>query len=199
MHEVAPPNGASQPSSLQAAIDAYLQQDGKGKTVHDILQSLTEFSATSQRRHFGDEGAELPGSEEEARRLWQQQGWLPAAVGPHEDARRRVLCRHSLGNLAQCPSIDRVTDLAKELFDVPTVIVSLVMEDRQILSEPSRRPSGSAELLTTVHSFDHWLAQGGAEPRLPSHLSPLSFRALSTSNDDHGGRRRTLPDLARRQ
>ena len=129
-----------QPPSLtsEAAVQRYLEEMRKGKSNAAILQALSEASFPPPSPvvvgDFGEEGAEL-GSEEEARRIWQDRGWLPAVHGPYEEDRRRLMAQHRLHSVEKLEGVDRIADLAQSIFEVPIVVVSLVLEDREKFSE----------------------------------------------------------------
>lgn len=80
--------------------------------------------------YYGRPGEQL-GTAEEARKIYEEQGWLPAVTGPYEEDRRRVLERYSLPHATKNEQIDRIADTAQCVFSVPIVVVSLVLEDRE--------------------------------------------------------------------
>ncbi|KAM0792829.1 hypothetical protein ACM66B_002595 [Microbotryomycetes sp. NB124-2] len=71
---------------------------------------------------------------ETAKQVWETQGWMSAAAGPHEDERRRILERFHLKSVGQVRALDRVAQLAQTMFNVPLVAVTLFLEDHEKLA-----------------------------------------------------------------
>ncbi|KAM0753362.1 hypothetical protein T439DRAFT_323999 [Meredithblackwellia eburnea MCA 4105] len=67
-----------------------------------------------------------------ARRTFIQKGYLPAVTGPFEEERRKVLKRFKLNELGPGNlEVDRIVDMAAAIFNVPIVVVSLVLENME--------------------------------------------------------------------
>ncbi|GAA5873951.1 hypothetical protein JCM3774_004049 [Rhodotorula dairenensis] len=74
-----------------------------------------------------------PGTAAYARSCFEEKGYLPSLEHPREEERRRVLRRfklHSSQPQGQFPAIDEIAQLAKDVFQVDTVIVNAVLQDR---------------------------------------------------------------------
>lgn len=56
------------------------------------------------------------------------------AAGPYEEERRRVVKRFGLDGTARREAIDRCAEVAKAHFHTATVIISLVLENKQVLA-----------------------------------------------------------------
>ncbi|BGP45205.1 hypothetical protein JCM10450v2_001022 [Rhodotorula kratochvilovae] len=72
-----------------------------------------------------------------AREFFRKEGYLPALRNPREEERRRVLRRYSLHEVGQVPAIDELAALARDVFDVDTVVVNVVLEDRTLFVSTS--------------------------------------------------------------
>ncbi|GAA5876037.1 hypothetical protein JCM8547_003538 [Rhodosporidiobolus lusitaniae] len=64
---------------------------------------------------------------------YRQHGFLPAPKGEHEAARLRTIKRYGLDKPERLRMLDKIVSMAKTHFKVPTVIVTLVLEGRQVL------------------------------------------------------------------
>lgn len=123
----------------EQVVQRYLQQLEAG--ISDPTGALSPTRSTSPAAdvafsptpgYYGRPGARLP-TAEESLRIYRQQGWIPAVAGPFEADRLRVLERYNLSRSVEAhASIDRVTDLASTIFQVPIVVVSLVMESEEL-------------------------------------------------------------------
>jgi len=82
--------------------------------------------------YYGQPGAHLP-TAEESLRIYRELGWIPAVAGPFENDRLAVLERYNLSKAVEAQAaVDRITDLASTVFNVPICVVSLVQEDQEL-------------------------------------------------------------------
>ncbi|GAA5861955.1 hypothetical protein JCM1840_006887 [Sporobolomyces johnsonii] len=78
------------------------------------------------------------GSVEFAEETWRTKGYFPAILNcPHEEERLRVLQRYDLSSVGQIKAIDKISETARDLFDVPLVVVSIVLADREVFVSSS--------------------------------------------------------------
>lgn len=161
--QLVPRPAEGQAHLFNKAVERYLEAMRGGRSNASHLREMSNFNDASPLAapgYFGDHGAEL-GGEDDARRVWEERGWIPAVAGPHEDERRRVLARHKLHSIGKLEGVDKVADLAADVFKVPVVVVSLVLEDRETFSEYHGFPDAS-ELTSVALSEHHRMGQGRA-------------------------------------
>ncbi|BGO88755.1 hypothetical protein NBRC10512_005203 [Rhodotorula toruloides] len=89
-------------------------------------------STSDQQTVLGEEG-----SLEYAKELYRRKGHLPALKNPREEERRRVLRRYSLHSVGRVPAIDQLAKLARDVFQVDTVVINVVLEDRVLFVSTS--------------------------------------------------------------
>ncbi|GAA6032936.1 hypothetical protein JCM8097_000055 [Rhodosporidiobolus ruineniae] len=66
--------------------------------------------------------------------FYREHGYMHAPKGVFETERLRTMKRYGLDKVERMESLERVVRMAKEHFGTATVIISLVLEDRQVLA-----------------------------------------------------------------
>ncbi|GAA5933802.1 hybrid sensor histidine kinase/response regulator [Sporobolomyces koalae] len=90
---------------------------------------------------------ELVESPRELREFYKRHEYLPAPNGPHEAERLRTIKRYGLDRPERKAAIDRICRIAKAYFQTKTVIITLVLEDQQVLVSETGWIPGEADPL----------------------------------------------------
>ncbi len=89
---------------------------------------------------------------------------------PDEDSRLTALGEYEITSDSMGVELDRIIDLAANLFEVPTVLVSLVERERQIF--PARMGLNACETDRSVSFCAHALKQSDVLIVLDAALGP---------------------------
>ncbi|GAA6059846.1 hypothetical protein JCM10212_003758 [Sporobolomyces blumeae] len=96
-------------------------------------QDARPSRADSKRSEARNVRPRPPSTPSEIRAFYREHEYMPAPPGEFEDERLRTLKRYGLDKPARRAAIDRICRIAKAHFKTKTVIITLVLEDKQVL------------------------------------------------------------------
>ncbi|GAA5903432.1 hypothetical protein JCM6882_006547 [Rhodosporidiobolus microsporus] len=166
---LAEPSGASPHAHrLSADWEAFLgrYQDGTSALNAEELPLLQPADLLFE----GDSPADTPcghemaapleaGKLEYAKEMYRRSGFLPAVNSSREEQRRQTVHRYSLSQPKKIQAIHDLTDLAREIFDVPTAIINVVLEDKVVFvstsgwSTKEKDPDAPLDSIHAIHSM----------------------------------------------
>ena len=91
-------------------------------------RQVDEAKATSWSARERSKSVALP---HELPELFDKYGWLPAPLPPDEEARRRALFRFNILHTNRDPNFDRLSILAKMVFQSKLALIAIIDADRQ--------------------------------------------------------------------
>ncbi|GAA5903437.1 hypothetical protein JCM6882_006548 [Rhodosporidiobolus microsporus] len=124
-----------QPASLRFEGESPVEGDGPA-----------EDAPTASAEEVREEGTAAWAQE-----TYRRKGYLPAMKSPFEDQRQQTLRRYSLSPPTKIKAVDDLCALGRDVFDMPIVLINLVLEDRIVFlsssgwSEKERDPDWPPE------------------------------------------------------
>ncbi|GAA5946131.1 hypothetical protein JCM3765_000128 [Sporobolomyces pararoseus] len=128
-----PSNEQTDSSSIETSFSSSLPPFGRSSPSTSSASSVPSVSTSSNPVKSTAKSNGLPQTPEEIYQFYQDKGYLPAPNGQFEGERLRTIKRYGLDKPERKSAIDRICRIVKAHFKTKTVIITLVLEDRQVL------------------------------------------------------------------
>ncbi|GAA5982878.1 hypothetical protein JCM5350_001537 [Sporobolomyces pararoseus] len=128
-----PPTNQVDSSSIETSSSSLPPLGRSSSPSTSSASSVPSISTSSKPVKSIAKPSATPQTPEEIYQFYQDKGYLPAPNGQFEGERLRTIKRYGLDTPERKSAIDRICRIAKAHFKTKTVIITLVLEDRQVL------------------------------------------------------------------